>query len=184
MIRATLSILSTAIFFTSPLAPVHAAAPKITNKMVGQAFQQAFDEGFQGKRLEFETLILPGKRSGWLFSTSRSPTLFLNNSGSKSRLTLGLVWNGVDGRPWGFVGILSVLLKGVCSAGGGMTDTKFAVNVILRKGKDLEKRRPLGGNAGTYRHTLYRGLVGKCRVVKRYKGGRWHTMMLTFTRVQ
>lgn len=184
MTRAALSILSAAIFFAGPLAPVHAAALKITDKMVGKAFQQAFDKGIQGKRLEVENLVLPGKRTGWLFSTSRSPTLFLDNSGNRSRLTLGVVWNGVDGRPWGFVRILSVLLKGVCGVGGGMTDTKLAVNVILRKGKDLEKRQPLGGNAGTYRHTLYRGQVGKCRVVKRYKGGRWHTMMLTFTRVR
>ena len=98
MIRAAISILSAAIFFTGPPATVHAAGLKITDTIVGKAFQQAFDKGFQGKRLEYENLVLPGERRGWLFSTSRSPTLFLNNSGNDSRLTLGLVWNGVDGR--------------------------------------------------------------------------------------
>lgn len=184
MPKPVMLVLGACLIVSGSLAPARAATLKITNKMVAKAFQQAFNQGYKGKRLGYESLVLPGKRTGWLFATARKPTLFLNNAAGKSRLTLGLVWNGIDGRPWGFVRILAVMLNGVCRAGGGMTDTRLAENVILRKGQDLEKRKRLGGNGGTFRHTLYRGRVGTCQVIKRYNGARWHTMTITVTRVQ
>jgi hypothetical protein len=129
--------------------------------------------------LRYEDLTLPHKLNGWLFQTWRKPTLLLDNTGSKSRLTLGVYWNGLDDQKWPHWRIFAMLLKQLCGHGGGPGDAKAAKEIIDKGGKDLSKPRFLGGNAGYWRDSLWQGKAGRCAVQVRRTGSRWHTIRMT-----